>query len=353
MKHDTSFLRESQLAYNELRKQDQLKKESVKNALYEQKQNDVLQIRRQRALNEASKKEFENKLLQDKRSKSQSVKEQEAMSKKRLMQYYENKIKQYKQNHENDVALQEALKRKREAEVYTLEKMELEMLAKLQHTQDLEKVAYAQLEEAINVPTTELKNKYNSDFNTTKERNMFRLTKRTSSPVPSPFDSRSFSVMKKRNLDDSITKNERQNQSELFGKSNLKNVDQWVTRNEKVKREQRIYGKKSSGPVKILEKIITPRKNSLNNTIAYEKGESRGVGTYRRNSRNIEQSNPMNRNKSLGGEFEKSGDKNNYQTIGDYLGVANDKKEENEELLKLLEQNKEQIQISSENQKTQ
>jgi len=346
MKNDTNFLRESQMAYSELRRQDQIKKFNIKNALYEQKHSDMLQIRRQRKLNEASKKEFEDKIKQEKRHKSQNVKEQEAMSKMRVMQYYENKLKQFRQNHELETSWQEALKRKREAEVYTLEKMELEMLAKLQLTQNIEKAAYEQLEEAINVPTSEFKTKYNSDFmNTTKDKKMFNLTKRTSSPmVPSPLDSRSFFVMRKRDFDESIPNNDRQNQTQLFGRSNLKNSGQWaITRDEKVKREQRIYGKKSTGQMKILEKIVTPKKSNLNKTIVYEKGEAKGGETDRRRNKNIDQMTPLNRNRSLGGNFDRSDSKNGYKTIGDYLGVKNEinNKSENEELTKLLKSNKE------------
>lgn len=63
------------------------------------------------------------------------------------------KINSVKKVHEDKVLMEERLRNQKEEEVMQMEKIEMELIKKLQNTQALQKDAYAELEKALKEPS--------------------------------------------------------------------------------------------------------------------------------------------------------------------------------------------------------
>ena len=78
----------------------------------------------------------------------------------RKKEFMDNKILKLRMEHERRMAEEEAIKHKKELEVLNMEKLEMELTRKLQHTQLLQKAAYEELETALAQPPEEFSRKY-------------------------------------------------------------------------------------------------------------------------------------------------------------------------------------------------
>jgi len=154
------MLKDSQYVYMEARKQKQADRQNIREAIYLHKREEMLQVKRQKEMNENKKKEIQTKIYFDNKMRQKLIKEQEEISQLRRKEFMEAKIRQYRLEHERRMAEEEAIKQKKELEVLNMEKLEMELIRKLQHTQLLQKAAYEELESALAQPPEEYERKY-------------------------------------------------------------------------------------------------------------------------------------------------------------------------------------------------
>ncbi len=154
------MLKDNQYVYMEARKQKQADRQNIREALYLHKREEMLQIKRQREANENKKKEIQTKMYYDNKMRQRLIKEQEEISNLRKKEFMEAKIRQYRMDHERKMAEEEQSKQKKELEVLNMEKLEMELIRKLQHTQLLQKAAYEELESALANAPEEYERKY-------------------------------------------------------------------------------------------------------------------------------------------------------------------------------------------------
>jgi len=248
---------------------------TIKTTIHRDRHSKFVQTKQQRGVNEAKKKNFEQQVLLSKRSRSQSIKEQEAASRARLLQYHEEKQKNFKESHRSEAVWQVKLKKKREAEVFTLEKMEMEMLKKLEEAQSLEKAAYEQVEEALNLSPSRYIEKFvgETPLSTSKGGRRESFSRRATTPLrvvkPKPSGNNSM-VMKKKDMNLS-SRVENPNRSMTVTKRDTRKVEDWIGKEARIEREQRVYGRKGSyngvgTHGKIIASITSSKGNNLNHS---------------------------------------------------------------------------------------
>lgn len=145
-------LKDTQSQSAELRRKKKLDRKQLLEAIYQQKHQDMLEIRNQKKINENKKNEFKNKIMQANYSKSQTIKQQEALKVLKIQEMQEAKLRKYKEDREKVVMAEEERRRQREVEVMNLEKIEMELIQKLQQTQRIQKNAYDELENVLAKP---------------------------------------------------------------------------------------------------------------------------------------------------------------------------------------------------------
>lgn len=160
MAQDSHMLKDSQYVYMEARKQKQADRQNIREAVFLHKREEMLQIKRQKEMNENKKREIQTKIYFDNKMRQKLIKEQEEISQLRKKEFMEAKIRQYRMDHERKMAEEEAIKQKKELEVLNMEKLEMELIRKLQHTQLLQKAAYEELESALAQGPEEFERKY-------------------------------------------------------------------------------------------------------------------------------------------------------------------------------------------------
>jgi len=307
MSNDNQFIRDSQIAYANLRKKGQQKMENIRNAIYQQRHSDFTQIRRQRDINDAKVRDFKDKVIETKRDQSLKIKEQELTSKMRYTQYHASRAKEYQRSHQLEASFQDSIKRQKQLELSSLESLEQEVLSRLRKTEKVEQKAVNQIEEALQLSPTEFLNKYNKEVNSPKKR-IYSVGKRRNTPSRSEL-LQDIQLNLKSNLDESF----RLNLSSVKSTRNDKYLhDDWMNKDERILREQRIYGSggKSTPKGSILEKLGVPKISNLNRSM-YDHNirgaETKSSGRKYR---------PMSRNKSLGTEVT-SGSENRIDTEHD------------------------------------
>ena len=311
MNNDNQFIRDSQIAYNNLRKRGQQKMENIRTAIYQQRHSDFTQIRRQRDINDAKVRDFKDKVIETKRDQSLKVKEGELTSKMRYTQYHATRAKEYQRSHQLEASFQDSVKRQRQLELSSLESLEQEVLSRLKKTQNVEQKAVNQLEEALELSPTDFLNKYNKEVNSPKKR-IYSVGKRRNTPSRSEL-LQDIQLNLKSNLDESF----RLNLSSVKSTRNDKYLhDDWMNKDERIMREQRIYGGGKSTPKgSILEKLGVPKISNLNRSMYDHNIRGTEVGG-KTSGRKFEKYRPMSRNKSLGTEVT-SGSENRIDTEHD------------------------------------
>jgi len=270
-KEENSQIKDYQKLFTGLRNQHVEKMSIIKTAIQKDRNLKFKETRQQRDVNEAKKKTFEQQVLLSKRSRSQSIKEQEAASRVRLLQYHEEKQKNFKEVHRSEAVWQVKLKKKREAEVFTLEKMEMEMLKKLEEAQGLEKQAYDQVEEALNLSPTRYVEKFVGDTpSSSKGMRRGSISRRATTPlkVVRPSGNNSM-VMKKKDMNLSLrAETSHPNRSVTVSKRETRRQEDWIGKDARIEREQRVYGRKGSysGPGKIISNITSSKTSNLNHS---------------------------------------------------------------------------------------
>ena len=163
-------------------------------------------------------------------------------------------MKQYQTLKEREINYQENLKNQKVMEVLALGKMEVELVKKLQHTQDVERNTVEQLEEIVHLPLKEYKDKYSVKDNKKEVR------KRISSPVVRLTQDRSLQEIKKTDLNESVTSG-RRSQSFIKDSPSLTREDRSSHSIQRTERIQRIYGR----PGKLTGRELS--ENSANRSV--------------------------------------------------------------------------------------
>jgi len=303
--NNNAYIRDSQIAYANLRQKDQMKMEGIRTAIHQQRHHEFLEIRRQRDINDAKVRDFKDKVVETKRDQSLRIKEQEVTSKMRYNQYHANRAKEYKRSYDQEAFLQESLRRQKQLELTSLENLEQEILSRLRQTEKVEQQVNSQVEEALELSPKEFSSKYSSELKSPKKR-IYSVGKRRKTPSRAEL-LHDIQLSLKNNLDDSF----RLNLSPAKSTRNDKYLqNDWMNKEERISREQKIYGRpetpKSRGAISILEKITVSRVPNLNRSM-YDHGEA--TSGSKTSGRKYDKFSPMIRNKSLGTDVSGASDR--------------------------------------------
>ena len=133
----------------ELRKQTQLERDFIREALQSQKMQELNHIKQLKQINESKRREVLLKQQEEKFSKHDTIKQQEEKARLKKKAFYDSRVNLIKKQMENKKRDEAKVKNLRELEVMNMEKLELELIKKLQQTQDLQKAAFDELEVAL------------------------------------------------------------------------------------------------------------------------------------------------------------------------------------------------------------
>ena len=109
----------------------------------------MLQIKKQRESNELRKKEYEQQVKFENSKRHNEILLQKQLAEQRKKEMIEHKMRMYKMQCEKRVKAEEEARAKKETAVLELEKIEQELIKKLQFTQNVQKSAYEELETAL------------------------------------------------------------------------------------------------------------------------------------------------------------------------------------------------------------
>ena len=161
------------LASQDLRRQKEMERKNLRDALHQQKYQDMLEIRRQREINERRKKDLVDKSKFVNQIKSKEVKAQEEIGLIKKKEYHIQQLRLNKIYYDKRMEREEKVKIEKEMEVLNMEQLEMELIRKLQQTQMLQKDAYEELETALANPPEEYAKRYN--VGNTHSQNAFKL----------------------------------------------------------------------------------------------------------------------------------------------------------------------------------
>lgn len=131
-------------------------KERVKKALLLQKNEEFKQAKQIKDNNEQKKRQNLFRIEQENRMKNQIGLQSKRLAQMKLEEEKRRKISQAQREHANRLAEEEALKNIKMDEVQQMEKLEMELIKRLQNTQAIQKEAYLELEKALSQPSAML-----------------------------------------------------------------------------------------------------------------------------------------------------------------------------------------------------
>jgi len=153
-------MKESQIYAVEIREKQKVERQQILEAVYVQKKKEMMEVKKQKEKNESKKNELKKILLKENIAKSKSVKEQEFLSAQRKQEFMDNKLKALKSEKERTLLYEDKIRRKKELEIMTMEKMEMELVRKLEETQQFQRAAFEELETAMTQPADVYSNKF-------------------------------------------------------------------------------------------------------------------------------------------------------------------------------------------------
>lgn len=144
----------------ELRKQSKQEREFIREAIQMQKKAERDEIKKIKDINERKRQEI---LLRHQEEKSRRhdvirMQQEEGMIKKK--EFFEEKRSFLKMQIEKKKFDEARAKNRKELEVLNMEKLELELIKKLQHTQMLQKAAFEELEVALSVKPSDYESRF-------------------------------------------------------------------------------------------------------------------------------------------------------------------------------------------------
>ena len=120
-----------------LTKQRQDEKRKVQEAIYLSKREEAKQTKMVRSQNEQKKRHMEFKMEQENRMKNQIVNQQKRLAQMKVSEDYRRKVDNVRKNHNDKVLTEDETRAHKEMEVMQMEKLEMELIKKLQTTQAL------------------------------------------------------------------------------------------------------------------------------------------------------------------------------------------------------------------------
>lgn len=120
----------------------------------------MMSIRKESQRNQAIKTSYERKLFENNLAKAGFVKKQLLIGNLKVEEYKTNKMLRVKKEYERKINEEKNLTKKSEIDIMEMEKMELELIRKLQQSQYIQKTVYEELEGALTLPLLEYENKY-------------------------------------------------------------------------------------------------------------------------------------------------------------------------------------------------
>lgn len=103
--------------------------------------------------NDAKKRHQHFKIEQENRMKNQIIKQQKHVANVKIEQDRNRRLYNVKKAHDEKVINEDLVRSQKEDEVMQMEKLEMELIKKLQNTQAIQKDAYQELERALKEPS--------------------------------------------------------------------------------------------------------------------------------------------------------------------------------------------------------
>lgn len=117
-------------------------------------------IKRESERNQKVKQIYEKRLLESNLQKANFVKKQLLIGNLKVEEFRTNKMLRVKKEYERKIDEEKNLTKKSEIDILDMEKMELELIKKLQQSQYIQKTVYEELEGALTLPLLDFEKKY-------------------------------------------------------------------------------------------------------------------------------------------------------------------------------------------------
>ena len=117
-------------------------KRKVQDAIYMSKREEAKQSKMIKSQNDAKKRHMQFKHEQENRMKNQIIKQQKHVANVKIEQDKNRRLYQVKKNVDEKVIDEDLKRAQKEEEVMQMEKLEMELIKKLQNTQAIQKDAY-------------------------------------------------------------------------------------------------------------------------------------------------------------------------------------------------------------------
>ena len=117
-------------------------------------------IKKETLRNQAVKTNYDKRYLEKNFEKVNFVKKQLLLGNLKVEEFKTNKILRCKREYERKIDEEKTYTKKSEFDIMEMEKMELELIRKLQQSQYIQKTVYEELEGALTLPLLEYEHKY-------------------------------------------------------------------------------------------------------------------------------------------------------------------------------------------------
>ena len=136
-----------------LNKQRADEKRKVQEAIFQSRREEAKQSKIVKQQNEQKKKFNSFKHEQENRMKNQIVNQQKRLAAMKIEEDRQRRAQQVARDSNNRAGNEDYLRQQKEEEVMQMEKLEMELIKKLQNTQAVQKEAYQDLERALKEPS--------------------------------------------------------------------------------------------------------------------------------------------------------------------------------------------------------
>ena len=130
-----------------------MEKGKIRDALLQTRRQDFKSIKLMGKRNMRIKSEMMRRNWEDKRKQSKSVKEQLLMAERKRKELEIQRLEKARKEFEDRIRRELRLTKQKEKEVMQMEMIEMELIKKLQNTQNIQKNAYQELENALAQPS--------------------------------------------------------------------------------------------------------------------------------------------------------------------------------------------------------
>lgn len=161
IKDRTKRIRHNQKKVRSLREQRHQEKDKIKQAVLMNKREEVKITKLEEKRNMRIKSEMMRRNWEAKKEKSKAIKEQLRIAELKKREYERQKLEQAKREFEERIEREIRLTKHKEKEVMQMEMIEMELIKKLQNTQNIQKSAYQELENALAQPSVFFHNQRN------------------------------------------------------------------------------------------------------------------------------------------------------------------------------------------------